>query len=556
MTRDLARFDRQPFDVLVVGGGIHGLAVAYDAAQRGYSTALVERGDFGSGSSFNHAKTVHGGLRSLQTGDVAKARFSACERRAMARIAPHLVEPLSFMMATTRKLTRSTWALRAGFLLDATIGYDRNSGVLPRLRLASGRVVSRAEYVRLFGENARDEATGGGVWNDYHMGESDRLTLAFASAAVNCGAALANYVEALTPLKDGERISGMLVRDRLTGREFPVSARVTVNASGAHTRPFMQAFGAEAAYPLLKAMNVVTTRPAGPMGMGAPTSGGRLLLIMPWHGRMLIGTSHSDEAAQPDDAAVSAAELASFIAEINSAFPALKLSAADVALVHRGVVPAEPDRRGVLGLMGHHRVHDHASHGVEGAVSVVGVKYTTGRGVGEQVVDLVGRKLEGRTRPCRSGTTRLPGAGFDDLHAERQRAHEGTRALWPREVADALVGTHGTAWSDIATLAQADPALRELIPGTLVPAATIVYAVRQEMAVALGDVLLRRTGLGSAGYPGEAVVDACAQVIAGECGWDGARAVKEKAEVKAFYAPVSCPRGDDAAEHARPNVRA
>jgi len=545
MTRDLARLDRPTFDVLVVGGGIHGLAAAYDAAQRGYSTALVERGDFGSGSSFNHAKTVHGGLRSLQTGDVAKARFSVCERRAVARIAPHLVEPLSFMMATTRKLTRSTWALRAGFLLDATIGYDRNSGVLPRLRLPAGRVVQRADYARCFGENARGEATGAALWHDYQMGESDRLTLAFARAAVEHGAALANYVEAVEPLKADRRVAGMLVRDRLTGREFPVAARVTVNAAGAHTPLFMQAFGSGAGYPLLKAMNVVTTRPAGAMGMGAPTSGGRLLLITAWHGRMLIGTSHSDDAVPPDDVAVSPAELSSFIAEINSAFPALGLTAADVSVVHRGVVPAQANRHGVLGLMGHHRIHDHSRDGVDGAISVIGVKYTTGRGVGEQVVDLVGRKLEGRTRPCRTGTTRLPGAGFDDVQAERQRAHDATRALWPREVAEALVATHGTAWADVAALAQADAALRESLPGTVVPAAVIAHAVRREMAVTLSDVLLRRTGLGSAGDPGDAVVDACAHAMAEMCGWDAARVTQEKADLRAFYAPVSCPRSDD-----------
>ena len=539
MTRDLARFCDRTFDVLVVGGGIHGLAVAYDAAQRGYSTALVERGDFGSASSFNHAKTVHGGLRSLQSGDVAKARFAIGERRALARMAPHLVEPLSFMMATTRKLTRSTWALRAGFLLDATIGVDRNDGVLPRLRLPAGRVVPRAEYDRVFGANARDGATGGAVWNDYHMPESDRLTLGFATAAVNHGAVLANYVQAVEPLRSSGRISGMLVRDQLSGREFPVTARVTVNAAGAHTRPFMQAFGATASYPLLKAMNVVTTRPAGPMGIGAPTSGGRLLLIMPWHGRMLIGTSHSDVAAQPDDSSVSAVELEAFVAEINSAFPALQLSAAEVALVHRGVVPAEADRHGVLGLMGHHRVHDHASDGVEGAISVVGVKYTTGRGVGEQVVNLVGRKLDGRARPCRTGTTRLPGADFDDVSAQRRRAREATRDWWPADIADAIVSTHGTAWTELATIARADSTLRDPVPGTLVPAAALVHAVRGEMAITLSDVLLRRTGLGSAGYPGDEVVNACAAVLQAACGWDTGRTAGEVRDLRAFYAPVS-----------------
>jgi glycerol-3-phosphate dehydrogenase len=166
MTRDISRLSPALFDVLVIGGGIHGLAVAYDAAQRGYSVALVERGDFGSGSSFNHARTVHGGLRSLQSGDVFKARFSVRERRAMARIAPHLVTPLAFVMATTRKLTRSKMALRIGLLADAVIGYDRNAGVEPRLRLPAGRVIPRDAYRALFGANASAGATGGARWSD------------------------------------------------------------------------------------------------------------------------------------------------------------------------------------------------------------------------------------------------------------------------------------------------------------------------------------------------------------------------------------------------------
>jgi glycerol-3-phosphate dehydrogenase len=232
------------------------------------------------------------------------------------------------------------------------------------------------------------------------------------------------------------------------------------------------------------------------------------------------------------------AELSSFVAEINSAFPALNLSLADVTLVHRGVVPADADRHGVLGLMGHHRVHDHASNGVEGAISVVGVKYTTGRGVGEQVVNLVGRKLDGRARPCRTGTTRLPGADFDDVSAQRRRAREATREWWPADIADAIVSTHGRAWAELATIARADSTLRDPLPGTLVPAAALVHAVRREMAITLSDVLLRRTGLGSAGYPGDGVVNACAAVLAAACGWDSGRTAGEVRDLKAFYAPI------------------
>ncbi|MCX6552494.1 MAG: FAD-dependent oxidoreductase [Acidobacteria bacterium] len=539
MTRDLALLAGKRFDVLVIGGGIHGLAVAYDAAQRGYSVALVDRGDFGGASSFNHAKTVHGGLRSLQTGDVVKARFSLRERRAMARIAPHLVTPLSFVMATTRKLTRSTWALRAGFALDAAIGFDRNAGVRHSLRLAAGTVISKAAYAEVFGPNASPSATGAARWNDYQMAESDRLTLAFAQAAGAYGAVLANYLAASGPLLEGRRVRGITARDGVTGAAFEIEAGITVNAAGAHGRSWLERLGASVSYPLLKAMNLVTSRPAGTLAMGAPTSGGRLLLIMPWRGRMLIGTSHSNDAVQPDDGAVSPAELSAFVAEVNSAFPSLQLTPADVTLVHRGVVPAEADAHGMLALMGHHRVYDHALDGLDGAISVVGVKYTTARGVGEQVVNLIGRKLGRTTPPCATGVTLLPGAYPGVPADEIERAVSGSDSVLEPGAAASFVATHGSAWQDIATLCRTEPELARPIGGGIaLPAAVIVHAVRHEMACTLADVVLRRTSIGSAGHPGDAAVAACAAVMAETCRWDEARVAREVAAVTAFYAPV------------------
>ena len=536
MTRDLTRLTAHSFDVLVIGGGIHGLAVAYDAAQRGLTAALIERDDFGSGSSFNHLRTVHGGLRSLQTGDVLKARFSLCERRAMARIAPHLVTPLPFAMATTRKLTRSTWALRAGFLADAALGFDRNAGVAPHLRLPAGRVIGLEDYRRIFGANARADATGGAMWSDYQMPESDRLTLAFAEAAASNGAVVVNHVEAVEPLKHGRRILGVRARDVLGGQSFDIEARVTINAAGAACRPWIRLLGGAAAYPLLKAMNLVTSRPAGPVAMGAPTSGGRLLLITPWHGRMLVGTSHSDLPAEPDDLSVRRSELASFVDEVNSAFPALALRQADVTLVHRGVGPAERDRHGVLALMGHHRIHDHRADGVEGALSVIGVKYTTARGVAEQAVDLVGQKHGRSLPPCRTGITRLPGCDVDDIDAELGRAKAEAGRLLSEAQLTALVRTHGTAWRDVAALCRDDPGLAEPVaPGVPFPLAAVEYAARSEMASTLADVVLRRLPIGAAAHPGGEAVAACAGVMTRTCGWDADRVRREHESLEAFY---------------------
>src|SRR5438045_1647189 len=140
MKRDVDQLTRRTFDVLVVGGGIYGLTAAYDAAQRGLAVALVERDDFGGGASFNHLRTIHGGLRYLQTLDIARARESLRERRTLARIAPHAVRPLRFVMPLPRSFTRGPLAMRAAFAIDRLVAFDRNAGVPEALRLPAGRV--------------------------------------------------------------------------------------------------------------------------------------------------------------------------------------------------------------------------------------------------------------------------------------------------------------------------------------------------------------------------------------------------------------------------------
>src|SRR3954453_14969767 len=209
MIRDLDRLTGRTFDVLVVGGGIYGLTIAYDAAQRGLSVALVERNDFGSGSSFNHLRTIHGGLRYLQSLDIKRARESIRERRTAARIAPHAVRPLPFAVPVYRSLTRGKMAMRAGFLLDRVVAADRNRGVPASHRLAGGRVVSRAHAAQTFPGLRRQGLTGAAVFYDYVTTEPDRLTFSFAQAAVEHGATIMNHVEAIAPLVNGTRVAGV-----------------------------------------------------------------------------------------------------------------------------------------------------------------------------------------------------------------------------------------------------------------------------------------------------------------------------------------------------------
>ena len=224
MLRDLSALTGRSFDVVVVGGGIYGLTIAYDAAQRGLSVALVERDDFGSGASFNHLRTIHGGLRYLQTLDLKRSRESMIERRTLATIAPQMVRPMPFALPLYSSLTRGMTAMRAAFLLDRLIAFDRNQGVAATHRLPAGRVVSGDELRRFPGLPDR-HVTGAAVWYDYVTTEADRLTFSFAQAATESGAVLANHIEATALSVEGTRVVGIRARDLLGERDLEIGAR-------------------------------------------------------------------------------------------------------------------------------------------------------------------------------------------------------------------------------------------------------------------------------------------------------------------------------------------
>lgn len=566
--RDFGRIASATCDLLVIGGGIHGLTIACDAASRGLRTVLVEASDFGSGSSFNHQKTAHGGLRALQSARIARAREGVRERRALARTAPWLLRPLPFIVGTYRSVFRNRLALRAAFKIDTWIGRDRNEGVEPELHLPPARLVSKAAMLRLFPGIRQNGLTGGAQWYDYQIVESDRLTIAFAAAADRAGAEVINYVEALTPLRENGRIAGMGVRDVLTGQEAEVRASLVVNAAGARAGQVMQTFGVNRPFPLLKAMNLVTSRRASDIALAAPAADGRMLTLVPWYGRAIVGTSQSSTLAQPEDTHVTASELDAFITQANHAFPALNLKRGDVTLVHRGVVPAVTDGRGRVDLLSTSRWLDHTADGADGALTVVGAKYTTARGVARKVVTLAGKKLRRRLGPSPTDSAVLPGAGIADHEALAIETAREQRIELALPLIRHLIGRYAEHAATIVRLLTSDARLREPLlaragsgeaaslagpgfspqedrpivapagpafsPGETI-AAEVAYAVRHEMAVRLSDIVIRRLGLGAGGHPGAAVLRSAAAVAASELGWDADRVRAEIAEVDRFY---------------------
>jgi glycerol-3-phosphate dehydrogenase len=533
--RDFESLGATTFDILVVGGGIHGLATALDAAARGLSVALIDAGDFGAATSFNHQRTAHGGLRSLQSGRLGYARESIRERRALARIAPRLLRPLPFMVGTYRSVIRSRLALRAAFRLDRWLGRHRNAALEPELHLPPAKLTSRAATLKLFPGVRPDGLTGGANWYDYQIVHTNRLAIAFAEGAAARGASLVNYAEAVAAVKEGGRITGMRVRDPLTGAETDVRASVTVNCAGAAVKAVMEFFGVRREIPLAKAMNLVTSKRASDIAVAAPGRSGKMLTLVPWHGRALIGTWHSDDFKSPSDIAPTEAEIAAFIDEANAAFPALTLSRGDVTLVHRGLVPAQKGSRGAE-LLSAPLILRHDRDGAAGAMTVVGTKFTTARAVGARAAAMAAKSLGKGSRATDTATTMLPGAGIADHEA---LTIETARAVG-LELAPPIIRHITSIYGDrcaaiVRLMAEQSDWRMPLVPGRPIIGAEVIHAIRSEMACTLADIVIRRSELGAMGHPGDDVVQAIARIAGEEFGWDADERARQIAAVDRFY---------------------
>lgn len=538
MQREVTALAKRTFDVLVVGGGIYGLTVCADLAQRGLTVALIDRSDFGSGNSFNHLRTIHGGLRYLQTLDFRRARQSVRERRTLARIAPHAVQSLAFALPLSRSITRGRTAMRAGMLADRLVGLDRNRGVATALTLPPGKVLSRAAALKRFPDLSPATLTGAAVWYDYTVPESDRLTLAWLAASVHRGATAANYIEAIEPLLDRGRVIGVRARDRLSGSQLDIHARLTVNAAGSAVEALASKAATAVGVRLLKAMNLVTRLDGGTVAIGARSGTGRHFFRVPWRGRALFGTWESNAVCPPDDTSVHEADVLRFVDELNEAFPLLKLDADDITYVHRGLVPATVGSDGTVRLEGKTRIVDHGANGdrLEGFVSIVGTKYTTARSTAEIVADRVMDKLGVPRVPCKTATTPLPGGGLPSTETAIADGQREFGALASAETIRHLVMAFGSHYREVLALGRDRPSLyAPVAEGCPVIGAELVWALRYEMAVTLRDVIVRRTPLGALGYPGDHAVDRAAAITAAELGWSNERTRAEVEALKRFY---------------------
>ena len=365
-------------DLLVVGGGIFGAAVAWEAAQRDLKVALIEADDFGAGTSWNSLKTIHGGLRHLQRGELRLLRESVRERRSWLAVAPDLVRPLEFVVPTRGHGARGREVVGLGVLAADLLSFGKNDGLPPGRRLSPPRLLSREQLTALVPALDASGLNGGVAWCDAQVVDSERLVLSLLHGAHDAGASLANRMRATTLRVSGGRVLGVRARDEQSGSELDIDAAVTINCAGSGAAALLETAPGAAQHhpPLVAGVNLVLERPAPnpKLALGA-LDAGRYLFWVPWRGVSIVGTGYA--------AASEAAQLPRrFLADAQRAFPWAGLRESDVSVVHRGQVPGTPDL-----LAGDTKIIDHARHGVGRLFSVIGAKLTTARAAAAATVN-------------------------------------------------------------------------------------------------------------------------------------------------------------------------
>ncbi|MGI8878239.1 MAG: glycerol-3-phosphate dehydrogenase/oxidase [Candidatus Limnocylindria bacterium] len=515
-------------DALVVGGGIIGAGIARDLAGRGCSVALVERSDLASGTSSRPTRLIHGGLRYLEMFDFALVRADMREREILLRSAPHLVRPLAFLIPLYEEGFIFRQKLRVGMRLYDALSFDKS---LPKRRWLSASEVAEIE------PSIRREGLRG-AWRffDAQVSFVERLVLENALAAAADGAVVLTHAPALRFLRERDRVIGAVVRDDLDGSEHEVRARIVVNATG----PWLDRTGAglrPGGTPLLrltKGTHVVTPPATAQAHVLYARSDGRLFFVIPWAGQTLIGTTDTDYAGDPAEAAASESDVGYLLAEARRAFPTAAFDRVNYTYAGvRALVREEGVKEGDVSRK--HGLYDHLRRdGIAGVVSVVGGKITGYRLIAEELADHVTRTLGARVR----GTTAdapLPGAGADVPGIVSRAESLGVA----RAGGEHLARLYGACAGAVLDLVDADRSLAATVcehaPDI---AAQLRHAVQAEWAVTLGDALLRRTTLGLAACQALHCLEHAAQLVGQAHGWSDAERDRQQSAYRAELAPM------------------
>lgn len=527
-------------DVLVVGGGIHGAAIGYHAAKAGYRTAVLDKKDFCGATSANSLKILHGGLRYLQHGNIRRMRHSILSRREMMRLAPYLVKPLPCMMPLYGGVLQNRMVMRTALFINDCVGWDRNQGLPVELHLPGGHVVSRQKCREVISNIEDDGLRGAAVWYDVLALDTERLVLEYLLEGESFGVEAANYAAVAAVERENAGNYCVTVEDRLHGQERLVRAKFVVNASG----PWFdeQVFAStEQKEPRKQkwalALNLISKKKIFDeyaVALEGQTiyrdsdslvkRDKRLYFFVPWRDYTMIGTEYSVCPTGPDGMSVKWETIRKMVEEINAICPQAGLQYDDISFFHAGLLPIQncsEDENIQLEKNSTFAAYD--DNGQRGILSLKSVKYTTAPHIAHEVVRYLAKRYQSSKTVMHKDA--LPTSeGIEDAENEfkghLQRRY-GPRAKRVLQYMDD--GKEKNPW--IGT-------------GDYLLKAEVEYLIAEEMVCRLGDIVFRRTGLGTAECPSPNLLQDMAEYMGDLLGWDAPAKEKEVQGVLRRYAPL------------------
>lgn len=528
---------RRKYDVAVIGGGITGVQVARHAAGRGLRTILIEREDYGSGTSAATTKAIHGGLRYLEQYDFGVVAESVSERHYLGLAAPHLVQPRSFLLTAYDWSSPPAPVLGAGVALYEAMALKRNAGVPKDIRSPRFRWVGRKKLLNQVPWLDPEGLVGAWRHDDTLNIHPERLLLAILNTFVADGGTAVNHAEVTGLLgRPGERVRGVQVRDGLTGATEKIEATVTVNAAGPWVAEVLGDLAEDAGVRVKQAKGVhLFTRDLGNRdAVYVRGRNGRHIVVNPWEGRTLVGPT--DTPADSTDTTVADVNLLRETLDSVSVRPLVREDVQDTIV---GMRPLIDDGNDTYTASRRFDIRDHGPNGLPGLFTVSGGKWTTGRKMGEKVMDAVIEASHRQLPPTRAFDSRrldlsTSFGDYDSVAAAfAAAAARVPEAGLPRDTRVHLARLYGTGHEKVLALVAGDRTLAARLGGSADIAAQAVHAVTEEAARTLADVLDRRLTVGTLGLVDAVVVKQVADLIAPLLGWAQERS---QVEVDAYLA--------------------
>jgi glycerol-3-phosphate dehydrogenase len=515
--RDLTVLSATKYDVLIIGGGISGAWLALHCAQQGYRTALIEKYDYASQTSSSSSKLIHGGVRYLQQMQFGKVRESAMERAEYLYAAPHLSEAVPFIIPTYKSFQKSKFFLGSGMIAYQALCLGENKIIASKeQQLPPIKLLSKGALNELC-DLSNEDHTGGVVFYERHMLDSERMVLAIVQSAQAAGADVFNYVSAQSFIESEDSISGVVAKDELNNEAtFSIKARLTVNSAGPWIDNLNSTLKNADKAPSINGFAVgshIVTRQLYDHAIAITTKhqsnakidrGGRHVFIIPWRGFSLIGTSYDDIDGPNGDISLQASHVDQLLEAINEGIPSANLTSDDLVSGYTGLYILHTDniKSTVYQGSGEYQIIDHANaNGVSGLITALGAKFTTGRKLSELTMRVVNKSLDNNTASTRNlERTKLIGSDYQSLKAFSDAKIKQYNKTISAKTVQHLIMHYGSRVDEFVNRIQAHESLFSPICSHQNDIfGQVIWAIEEEQCFTLNDLLFHRTSLGLLG---------------------------------------------------------